>query len=76
MDADLAQMDDTGAAAAAAATQVETASTAAAGAATAVDSFETPVQPRARPLAQRVAMNASDVVIDPQGEQDKGQKRG
>ena len=66
MDADLAAMDDTGAAAAAA-TQVEMASAAAAGEATAVDSSETPGQLRVRPLAQRVAMqaNASDVVIDP-----------
>ena len=63
MDADLAQMDDTGgAAAAAAATQVDTASSAAA--AGAVDGSETPAQPQARRVAQRVATNANDVVID------------
>ncbi len=66
IDADLAAMDDTGAAAAAA-TQVEMSSAATAGAATAVDRFGTPGQLRVRPVAQRVAMqtNANDVVIDP-----------
>ena len=65
MDADLAQMDDTGGAAAAAATQVDT-STSSAAAAGAADGSETPAQQRAtRPLAQRSATSANDVVIDP-----------